>query len=139
MVRQRSSAADQTVTHQRATSSRVSYGFKSIFTCCVPLPAVAEHGPIVPACASHDSTLLPLVFSVTVRENGCALSLKKKYTSASFSRRVMTRSAVSGASSETDRAAITLFSAASIAGGTSCGAGGEAGGCIGGVGVGSSC
>src|ERR1035437_4274557 len=75
---------------------------------------------------------------VTVWEMGCAPSLKKKYTFASFRRRVFTLSAGTGESSATSRLVSTLLRAVSIAAGTACGTGGEAGAWAGGVGVGGS-
>src|SRR5664280_2480399 len=62
----------------RTVSSSVSYAFRSSFTVTAPFAAVEATDETVPVAASHASTVLPAVFSVTECELPCAPSLKKK-------------------------------------------------------------
>ena len=93
------------------------------------LPRSRNHGQDRPSRRAHASTVFPAAFSDTECELACAPSLKNRYTFASFSRRVITFSAVSGVSSATSRALMTVLSAVSIAAGTTSGPGGAAGAC----------
>ena len=95
----------------------------------LPFAAVDARAETEPVCGSQSSAVAPAARSVTAWVIACGPSLKKRYTPASLSRRVVTFKAASDVSSETSRAPVTALTAYSIAAGTCIGSGGAAGGC----------
>src|SRR5215469_4743467 len=111
----------------RTITTRVAYGAKCKATESDPFVVLTGNALTDPVCASQSSARPDALDKVAVVSNGCPPSLNSRYTSASFRRRFITRSAVSGA--VVLIVAGAAFSTASrMAGATACGSGGAVGG-----------